>query len=269
LFDYIEERSEGDTLSLCYHLTPWDRPIFQANTAIISSIRIQVGMDFNVPETSRTFQAFYEWCKCNNVRLVSCRLPQDQLIECAFLESRGFRFIELNYRPTLIGLGGFCADAEISICSATPSDAAEVSSIAAQIFEAGRLHVDPQVGRALGDRRYAAWAANAFNHPAQHVLKCQMHGRTIGFMVVEQPTPTSRFWCLVGLAPGLGGQGLGRRVWQSALAYHHWEGVEKISTSISSHNVAVHNLCASLGFRFPAPSITLHWCPFGPVKAPA
>jgi hypothetical protein len=53
------------------------------------------------------------------------------------------------------------------------------------------------------------------------------------------------------------------------LAFHRREGVQEVSTSISSHNVAVLNLYASMGFRFPAPTITLHWCPFGPVTRPA
>jgi hypothetical protein len=30
--------------------------------------------------------------------------------------------------------------------------------------------------------------------------------------------------------------------------------------------VAVHNLYVLLGFRFPAPTIILHWCPFGPLN---
>jgi RimJ/RimL family protein N-acetyltransferase len=88
-------------------------------------------------------------------------------------------------------------------------------------------------------------------------------------MVVEEPTLTSRFWSLVGLAPGLAGKGLGLRVWNAVLAFHHREGVHEVSTSISSHNVAVHNLYVRLGFRFPAPTITLHWCPFGSLRLPA
>ena len=264
MFSYTEERSESPALDLSYHLAPWDRPIFQANTAAISSIRLQPDAD-----ATPAFGVFRTWCKRNDVKLVSCRLAQDQLVECAFLEAQGFRFIELNYRPTMVGLGRFSDDVDISICPAAPSDEAEISSIAARIFEAGRLHADPQVGPEIGNRRYAAWAANAFRSPKQHVLKCSMDGRIIAFMVMEQPTPTSRFWSLVGLAPGFAGRGLGRRVWQAMLAFHHREGVGEVSTSISSHNVAVHNLYVSLGFRFPAPTITLHWCPFGPVKPPA
>jgi hypothetical protein len=262
LFSIVEERFDSPALDLSYYLAPWDRPIFPGNTAAISRILIR-----NEAAAAGAFETFRVWCVHNRVVLVSCRLPQERLVECGFLEAQGFRFMELNYRPSLVGLGGFFDDPEISIQPAAASDAAEISGIAARIFDAGRLHVDPQVGPEIGNRRYAAWAANAFSHPAQSVLKCLMDGRIVAFMVIEQPTPASRFWSLVGLAPGLTGQGLGRRVWQAVLAFHHREGVEEISTSISSHNVAVHNLYVSLGFRFPAPTITLHWCPFGPVKA--
>ena len=262
MFSYTEELLESPDLDLKYHLAPWDEPIFQGNTAAIGSIR--VGM---APEADRAFKVFRDWCLENRIKLVSCRLAQDQLTECGFLEKQGFRFIELNYRPTRVGLAAFSDDAEISIIPALRSDLEEISSFAEQIFEVGRLHMDPQVGPELGNRRYAAWAANAFDHPGQEMLKCCMNGRTVGFMVVERPTPTTRFWSLVGLAPGFAGKGLGRRVWQAMLAFHHREGVTEVSTSISSHNVAVMNLYVVLGFRFPAPSITLHWCPSGPLRS--
>ena len=264
LFSYIEERTESPALDLSYHLAPWDEPVFHGNTAVIASIHVHME-----DEAAAAFEVFRDWCYRNHVKLVCCRLPQDQLTECGFLEQQGFRFIELNYRPVLTGLGGFSEDPEITICSALPEDAKEISGFAAQIFTTGRLHADPLVGAEIGNRRYGVWAENAFHHPDQHVLKCQLGGRTVAFMVVEQPTPTSRFWSLVGLAPGLAGRGFGRRVWKAVLAFHHREGVDEVTTSISSHNVAVHNLYAELGFRFPAPTITLHWCPFGSLGSPA
>jgi len=264
LFDYVEERSESTALSLTYHLTPWDEPIFEGNTAAIASIHVRAEK-----EAAPAFESFRNWCTRNHTKLVSCRLTQDQLTECGFLERQGFRFIELNYRPMLVGLSRFSDDTEITISQALPEDCREISGFAEQIFTTGRLHVDPQIGPEIGNRRYGMWVENAFRNPNQSVLKCLMEGRIIAFFVVEQPTPVSRFWSLIGLAPGLGGHGLGRRVWQAMVAFHHSEGVEEVSTSISSHNVAVHNLYVSLGFRFPAPSITLHWCPFGALRSPA
>ena len=262
MFDYVEVRTESSALDLTYHLAPWDEPILGGSTAVIASIHVRVER-----EAAPAFEVFRGWCLQNRTKLVSCRLPQEQLVECGFLEKQGFRFIELNYRPVLIGLGGFSEDAEITVSSALPKDAEEISGFAAQIFTTGRLHVDPLVGPEIGNRRYGVWAANAFRHLDQRVLKCQMGARIVAFMVVEQPTPTSRFWSLVGLAPGLAGKGLGRRVWKAVLAFHHREGVDEVSTSISSHNVIALNLYAGLGFRFPDPTITLHWCPFGSLRS--
>ncbi len=262
LFNYVEERTESLALDLTYHLTPWDESVFHGNTAAIASIHVRIEREAEAP-----FEVFRDWCYRNRTKLVSCRLPQVQLAECGFLEKQGFRFIELNYRPVLAGLGSFSEDPEITVCSALPQDAEEISGFAAQIFTAGRLHVDPLVGPEIGNRRYGVWAANAFHRPDQRVLKCLMGGRIVAFMVVEQPTPASRFWSLVGLAPGLAGKGLGRRIWKAVLASHHSEGVDEVFTSISSHNVVVHNLYVDLGFRFPAPSITLHWCPFGSLRS--
>lgn len=264
MFEFVEVRTESSALELTYHLAPWDEPIFGGNTAAIASIHVRVEA-----EAAPVFEVFRDWCIQNRIKLVSCRLPQQQLVECGFLEKHDFRFIELNYRPTLKGLGGFSHDAEITVSPALPEDAEEISGFASQIFTTGRLHVDPMVGPEIGDRRYGVWAANAFHHPNQRVLKCEMGARIVAFMVVEQPNATSRFWSLVGLAPGLARKGLGRRVWKAVLAFHHREGVDEVSTSISSHNVVVHNLYVGLGFRFPAPTITLHWCPFGSLRSPA
>ncbi len=88
-----------------------------------------------------------------------------------------------------------------------------------------------------------------------------MDGRPVAYMVVAYPAEASCFWSLNGLAPGMAGQRLGRRAWQAMLAFHHAEGMQDVSTSISSLNVAAFNLYVALGFHFPAPSITLHWCP--------
>jgi GNAT superfamily N-acetyltransferase len=106
---------------------------------------------------------------------------------------------------------------------------------------------------------------NAFRNPKQSVLKCVEDGRTVAFFVVESPATDRRFWSLVGLAPGLSGHGLGAEIWRAVLRHHRDEGVDSVATSISSLNVRVHNLYVKLGFRFPAPEITLHLCPLGPV----
>jgi ribosomal protein S18 acetylase RimI-like enzyme len=261
VFSYVEERIESLALDLVYHLTPWDEPALGAASAAIA--RIDLKAEANA---ANSFGPFRDWCVFNEVKLVSCRLAHDRLRESGFLEGQGFRVIELNYRPRIKGLGQFSADEDIELLPAVPSDEAEICALAGRVFQTGRLHADPMVGPEIGNRRYALWAANAFRHPGQEVLKCLIGGQIVAFLVVERPAAGSRFWSLVGLAPELSGRGLGRRIWGALLAMHHREGVEEVSTSISSHNVIVHNLYVSLGFRFPPPDFTLHWCPFGPLR---
>ena len=76
MFNYVEERSESTALSLTYHLTPWDEPIFEGNTAAIASIHVRVEK-----EAAPAFESFRNWCMQNHTKLVSCRLTQDHIVD--------------------------------------------------------------------------------------------------------------------------------------------------------------------------------------------
>jgi ribosomal protein S18 acetylase RimI-like enzyme len=297
-FDMFETSSltaECPALRLVWHAAPWDRPFFGAVTAAITDIALKacapnrsafdplasgaLAASSLAPNglpsgalppsdpppagpanpTPHAWTRFTAWRDEHAVPLVVCRLPHTALTACGFLEAQGFRFIELNVRPYHDNLAAFAADPDIAISPATDAEAPALIAMAAETFDVGRLHADPAIGRETGNRRYAAWLANAFGNPAQQVLAVRAAGQLAAFMVVETPAPDRRHWSLTGLAPGLAGQGLGTRIWRSMLARHHAEGVRMVETSISSHNTAATNLYARLGFRFPPPFITLHW----------
>jgi GNAT superfamily N-acetyltransferase len=266
MFEVRERIVETPALAMRYHLTPWDEPTVGAPVAAISGIDVH-----DVERAADDFREFRDWCTGNGVVLASCRVPHERLVECGFLESQGFRFIELNYRPELSGLRRADLEAadEFVVETATTVDADPIADMAGKIFEAGRFHADPMIASRVGNLRYRRWVENAFGNSAQSVLKCGREGRIEAFFVVEAPRRDHRFWSLVGLAPGLGGHGLGTRVWRAVLGWHRREGVDHVATSISSLNAAVLNLYVKLGFRFPPPSITLHWCPGGFVTGPA
>ncbi|MBB6255197.1 GNAT family N-acetyltransferase [Nitrospirillum iridis] len=257
----VMERTSGPGLELTHHLNPWDRATFQGNTASITTVSM-TGTD----GAAQTFAAFRDWCLENRVLLVDCRLRHDQLAECALLQGLGFRFIELAYRPAVTDLARFPPDPELTISPATEADRPIVSAIVAGSFQTGRLHADPQVGPELGTRRYVAWADNAFSTPGQSVLACGLNGKTISFMTLAERGPTRRQWNLTALPPEFQGQGLAKRMWKAILHYHHQEGVEEVTTAVSSLNTKSFNVLAAIGFRFPAPEINMHWCPFGPLN---
>jgi ribosomal protein S18 acetylase RimI-like enzyme len=262
MFEFETISHRGPAMEVDYHICPWDRPILGVETAAIAALTLH-----DAAAAGEEFQVFRSWCGSRDVRLVSSRLPHDDLAAIGFLESQGFRFIELNYHPKSNGLAAYRADDAVSIVSTGVDERDELIALAGKMFDYGRLHADPMVGARLGNLRYAAWLRNAFVAPHQDVLAFVVEGRKVGFVVVESPSPVARFWSLIGISSEHRGRGLGRRIWRSLLAYHHAEGVEEVSTSISSLNTPVLNLYASLGFRFPAPTATLHWCPAGRLES--
>jgi ribosomal protein S18 acetylase RimI-like enzyme len=258
-FEIHTESLRTPALELDYYRVPWDTQILGVPVAQIAGLRI-----FDAPQAARDYEAFAQWCATEHIALCACRVPASRLVESMFLEERGFRFIELNYTPRLDGLQAMqIVEPGVDIRAATEQDREALADMAAQVFRHGRLHQDPRIDPALGDRRYRVWMVNAFSHPRQTVLKCLVDGAIVGFFVVEYPAPDHCFWSLIGLAPALAGRGLGKRVWRAVLSKLHSDGINVVSTSISSHNIAVFNLYVALGFRFPEPAITLQWRPPG------
>lgn len=264
MFSYTKERISDAGLEMSYHLTPWDKPVFQGNTGAISSFKLR-----DADRAFPAFDIFRQWCMDNRTLLISCRLGHEQLAECEFLGRFGFRFIELNYQPTIKTTTSMIQDPAFDIGPAIPADEDWVRDLALGAFNTGRLHADPMIDSALGDRRYATWVANALHHPAQTVLIGRIDGRPIGFMIVESPSQVQRQWTLSAIDKSRHGTKTGPQFWRNVLAYHAREGATEVISSVSTLNVISHNIHVSLGFRFPAPTITLHWCPFGPIAAPA
>lgn len=258
-FNYKLESIHTNSLSLDYFLVPWDTEILAQPVAEIKHIEVR-----DPEEAGIDYLAFIHWCEKHDISLCSCRLAHDRLVESMFLESQGFRFIELAYHPRLDNLQAmeFTEDTMI-IEQAQDQDRETLAEMAATIFHHGRFHQDPRLGATVGNRRYRTWLLNSFEHPNQEVFKCLLDGEIIAFFVVEYPEQGHCHWSLVGLAPGLQGRGLGKRAWRAMLAWHKENGFNTISTSISSHNSIVFNLNLSLGFQFSEPQITLHWRPTG------
>jgi ribosomal protein S18 acetylase RimI-like enzyme len=254
-FAHTSEALETPSLVMEYFLVPWDSEIFGRPVGQIDRLVVKDSVGAN-----QDFGKFSDWCRAQGITLCSCRIPHDRLTESLFLQQHEFRFIELNYRPYLNGLQNRrFTSTGIEVLEACAADEDELAAMAATVFEHGRFHQDPQLGPALGNRRYERWMRNSFNHPRQTTYKCVREDQTVGFFVVEYPTDTACHWSLIGLAPGLAGKGWGTRVWQAMLEFHQTQGLDRVETSISSHNTAVFNLYVKLGFRFPLPSATFHW----------
>ena len=94
MFNYVEERYESSALDLTYHLAPWDEPFLQGSAAAISAIRVKTEL-----EAADAFEIFRNWCAQNRVKLVSCRLPQDQLSGMRFPGAAGVPLYRAELSP--------------------------------------------------------------------------------------------------------------------------------------------------------------------------
>jgi len=240
-----------------YFLVPWDTDILGYPVAEIEHLEV-----IDVQRAGYQFSFFTDWCDSQKIQFCSCRIRHDQLTESFFLQQHCFRFVEINYSPELRDLDQLKLPSDpIVVELAHAEDQESLGQMAGRIFEHGRFHQDPTLGPEIGNERYKIWLLNSFSNPDQSVFKCIDGDEIVGFFVVEYPGKSRCHWSLIGLAPGLGGRGMGTRVWQAMMRFHQDEGMNSIVTSISSHNPAVFNLYIKLGFRFPLPRVTFHWRP--------
>lgn len=193
--------------------------------------------------------------------LVSCRLPHGCLTESMLLEDHGFRFIEMLYAPEL-DLSTFNVDenvVQLTVARAGEDDLPALLGIARTSFHNERFKMDPRLNPNVSDQRYQNWVSSSLRHPTQELYAICDGERRIAFFITELLNDGTCYWHLNAVAPEAQGQGYGRRVWLSMLKQAAIGGARRVRTSIVARNHRVLNLYASLGFRFPPPSMTLHW----------
>jgi ribosomal protein S18 acetylase RimI-like enzyme len=258
-FNYQTHSIETPALRLEYFTVPWDTEIIGYPVAEISHLEL---ID---PEAAKgDFEKFRAWLKTRNIQLCSCRIAQNKTPEMMFLQEHDFRFVELHHEPTLIGLQDIAMNAgSYKIAKAQETDRSFLEETAGRIYSHGRFHDDARLGPEIGNRRYRIWMQNSFTREGQTVLKCMSNGDIVAYFVVEFPVPKHCHWSLVGMTPKYLGRGLAKDVWRAVMAWHKNEGIETITTGVSSHNTPVLNLYVALGFRFPHPDATYHWMPEG------
>lgn len=246
-------RSPGFAMS--YALVPWDSDIFGFPVAQIIALEV-----VEATAAAADFAAFEAWRDAQGVRLVSHRCERSRAREWMFLESKGFRFVEMVYQPVFEAVPAVAwPDSGLTIAAAASEDLPALEAIARTAFATGRFALDPRLDPDLNGRRYAAWVRNSLAHATQRLLKISEAGTPVAFFVVEDVGAGRCHWHLTAVAATHHGRGIGRRVWQAMLMRHKAEGFSAVETVVSAHNLPVLNLYATLGFRLRRADVTLHW----------
>lgn len=253
-FDDFQFKS--DSLVLRAKEAPWDTAAFGCPVGQIDHISVH-----NLLEAHEHFDIFRKWIDSNKIKLISCRLSSEQLIESMLLEDNEFKFIETVLHPVHSKLHVFkdFIDPELIISVPEESDIPSLQHIAEVAFTNERYYVDPRVSNILSGKRFGRWVINAYSHPRQKLLKVTHQNEIIAFFVVEYLDGNNVYWHLTAVNPLCHGSGYGRRSWMAMLALHSREDMQKVSTTIAARNVPILNLYSSLNFRFAPPEMTFHW----------
>lgn len=249
------QRLRTPALAMSYALVPWDTATFGFAVAHVADLAVA-----DAAAAGADFAAFEDWRDAQGVRLVSHRCERSRAREWMFLEDRGFRFVEMVYRPVFEAVQGLAyPDHGLAVAPAGAADVPALEEIARVAFATGRFALDPRLDPQLNGRRYAAWVRNSMAHPTQRLLRISEGNEPVAFFIVEDVGAGRCHWHLTGVAPAHHGRGVGRRVWQAMLMRHKAEGVAAVQTVVSAHNLPVLNLYATLGFRLRKADVTLHW----------
>jgi len=146
----IKHEHCDEALAACYCLVPWDTAAFGFSVGQITqiSIRRSEGAHQSLSNLLKVMSG--DWgCK-----LVTCRLPHDQLRESMLLESCDFRFVEMVMHPRLRDLSEYESDSEFSVLLSTADDLSEIERIARTAFSTDRIRLDPRLSPELASERY-------------------------------------------------------------------------------------------------------------------
>jgi len=148
-FDVQLESISTNNINMEFFYVPWDSDIFNKKVAQISKFKI-----LSTKKILKDFGLYQSWCKKKEIEFSSCRLLHKQVNEGLFLESKGFRFIELNYHPILKNLELIeLPVSNIDITNADECDEALLANVAERVFHNERFHQDPLIGANLANKR--------------------------------------------------------------------------------------------------------------------
>lgn len=236
-------------------LVPWDTEVFNFPIAHITALIVE-----DITQANLVFDMLHQWVRALDVRMISCRLPHEQLRETFLLEQQGFRFIEMVLHPVMENLQKIKLPDSVFHVSKVPDyEVGVIQNMAETCFSHERFHMDPRLSTELANVRYGRWVKNTIKSNRQLLLKIENGNEILAFFVIEENQDRGVYWHLTAVAPEFQGKGHGRNVWLAMLAYHQANGIEQVSTTISARNTPVLSLYSQLQFRFTPPEMTFHW----------
>jgi ribosomal protein S18 acetylase RimI-like enzyme len=211
--------------------TPWDSKVFGCFTAEINAY------------TEDAIQACYKTPGLYTLKI-------NPLADKALASQHGFYYCDTLLQPVCksTDLVTF-ENSNTSISLITNKEV--LLDICSNAFTHGRFHRDFHITKQQADQRYVNWLNELIDNGTVFSLLYQ--GEVAGFIATK-----NNQLLLHAVAKHFRGQGLAKFWWSSVCRALFEQGFENVESSISSSNLAVLNLYASLGFKIQSATDFYH-----------
>ena len=212
-------------------------------------------------------QEFLFRLRSQQVRMVTARVPAEDLGQVQKLEALGFRLMDtlVYYTRRLEDLPPLSEPAGTTIRYAAPGDAMYVADIARAAFTGylGHYHQDPRLDKATCDAIYPDWADRsvAVATDATPVFVAEDDTGMSGFLTLKLLPERRAEIVLNAVSPSRQGRGIYHALCRRAFHAARDMGHTDIDVSTQLSNYRVQSVWSRLGCRLRSGYHTLHFWP--------
>lgn len=169
-------------------------------------------------------------------------------------------FVRVDQRLTYrIGVQGGAATAVPGVRVGLPEDGAGLADIAGDAYESSRYYFDRHFPRERCQQFYRDWILKSLDGGFDDVvLVVEVGGRLAGYISCRVESANQGRIGLVGIAPGLRGQGLGARLVQAAMDWFGDQGVVLVEVVTQGRNTSAQRLYEAAGFELEKTEVWFH-----------
>src|ERR1700690_2732154 len=216
---------------------PWDSKFFGFSIGRINALR---------PSGAELPAAISE-CRSRGIRCAYLLCAGDAVASITSAVRQGFRLVDL--RVTLDGKVSPTAAKAGGARRAKSEDFPDLSRLARTAFEQSRFFVDGRFPRECVEDLFECWMERDLESANGVVAISERAGKIAGFASGLIGSDGSARVCLVWVAPGLRGLGVGREVVTGLLTFFAKQGAGNVGVVTQGRNHAALRLYEEFGFR--------------------
>jgi ribosomal protein S18 acetylase RimI-like enzyme len=181
----------------------------------------------------------------------------DATVICA--EQNGYHLVDLRISLSAnIRNISFAKEQSPSIRFASEKDIPALQAIAGSNHTNSRFFTDTHFDREKCRRMYEIWIEKCVKSPTSRVFVWDNNGKAVAYVSANLELDNSGDIALVGLAPEWQGQGIGKQLIDSALAYFAFNQAFTVTTATQGRNIHAIKLYQKCGFSIQSIELWYH-----------